>query len=783
MTVGKFIDHSERNRAETALQEREQQLRTVLQTTHEAFYLIDTTGKLLEVNNAYCTMSGYAREELLQMRVADLELLESEQEVVDHIRRVVQQGCDRFETQHRRKDGRVLDVECSVTFQDTEGGHFVCFLRDITERKRTEQSLRESEERFRKLLEMAPLPLAFVTEDGAITFRNQRFVSVFGYTAEDVPTVSEWWQRAYPDPEYRQWAIDTWETVVRVSIAEGRDIKPTEANITCKNGEVRIVEVSGITMGDKVLATFIDVTERKRTEQSLRESEQRFRNVVESAPVGMFIDTDGLFRYLNPAALALFGAEQAEQIVGQTVLERIHPDSRTAASERARQVAEERKPVPFLEERYLRLDGTELDVEVTAIPFSFQERNGAIVFARDISERKREEDKRKVLEQQLLHALKMKAVGRLAGGVAHDFNNLLTVIQGYTEMLQDALPTHAPLRRNTQEILKAADRAASLTRQLLAFGRKQILCPVVLDLNSLIDETSKMLERIIGEDIEVQVRPADPLWAIEADSDQIVQVLMNLCVNARDAMPQGGTLTIATENVTINEAHTGEAPPFVVPGQYVSVSVADTGIGISKEVQEQIFEPFFTTKTSPTGTGLGLATVYGIVKQSGGNVWVDSELGQGARFTVYLPRVRGAISTESSPEAGACLGGTETILVAEDEESLRNAVCEFLQSLGYKILAAGSGQQALSLAAQVEEPIDLLITDLVMPKISGRELSQVLGSLRLGLKTIYMSGHTEDAVLRHGIHELGNAFLQKPFSLRRLARQVRDTLDVAENLQ
>ncbi len=522
-------DISERRRAEAALEEREQHLRTILQTMQEAFYLVDTQGRLLDVNDAYCLMSGYTREELLRMQVQDLECAESAQEVAAHTRQIMCQGRDRFETRHRRKDGQVIDVESSVTFQGISGGRFVCFLRDITERKRAE--------------------------------------------------------------------------------------------------------------------------------------EQRER-----------------------------------------------------------------------------------------------------------------------LEQQLRQAQKMEAIGRLAGGVAHDFNNILMIIQSYTEMLQDCLADDNPLRRNTQEVLKASSRAASLTRQMLAFSRKQILSPVALDLTAVIYETAKMLKRLIGEDIDFQVRSAESLWTVKADSDQMVQVLMNLCVNARDAMPQGGTLTVATGNVTMEEGSLGRQE-YVPLGDYVWLSVTDTGIGISKETQGRIFDPFFTTKEVGKGTGLGLATVYGIVKQSGGYVWVESELGHGACFTIYLPRVKQAITPEMPAHAEAQPRGTETILVAEDEQALREAICDYLRSLGYTVLATGSGKEALSVASHHDEHIDLLITDVVMPGMSGRELSQMLGSLRPDLKRIFMSGYSDDAVLRHGIHVMGAAFLQKPFSLGTLARKVRDTLGRTETVQ
>jgi CheY-like chemotaxis protein len=345
-------------------------------------------------------------------------------------------------------------------------------------------------------------------------------------------------------------------------------------------------------------------------------------------------------------------------------------------------------------------------------------------------------------------------------------------------MLQDGLPVQSTFRKYTGEVIKAVDRAANLTGQMLAFSRKQIISPVMLDLNTVINETAKMLRRLIGEDIEFRVDSAKPLWAIEADSDQIAQVLMNLCVNARDAMPQGGILTITTANVTVKD-EVVEGRPYVAPGNYVQLSVADTGTGISKELQQQIFDPFFTTKEVGKGTGLGLAMVYGIVRQSGGYVWVDSDLGQGARFIVYWPKGKEAIVPEASAQVERRPRGTETVLVTEDEDALREAICNYLRNLGYTVLSANSGQQALSIASQ-QGHIDLLITDLVMPKMSGRELSHVLGSLRPDLKTVFMSGYTDDAVLRHGIQEMSAAFLQKPFSLGTLARKVRETLGRAD---
>jgi PAS domain S-box-containing protein len=570
----------------------------------------------------------------------------------------------------------------------------------------------------------------------------------------------------------------------REVIDSGRPKFRVEAPFHDISGRVRIQQtirmpfVASGTGAPAVIGMAVDITENKLAQQALAESEERLRTIVELAPDGIFVIGDqGQILEVNQAACKQLGYTRG-QLLQLNIFDFISP--RFAR----RVVARLRGHVPSgsYESAHVRADGVEVPVELSVTKIMFRGRPAFLGITRDTSDRKRAEEQREKLEQQLRQAQKMEAIGRLAGGIAHDFNNLLMVILSYTEMLQDSLPAHDTLRTNTREIMKAADRAASLTRQMLAFSRKQILSPVVLNLNAVINETAKMLRRLIGEDIEFRVNAAESLWAIEADSDQIGQVLMNLCVNARDAMPQGGTLTIATENITVEEKSIG-GHPNVPPGDYVRLSVTDTGTGISKEIQEHIFDPFFTTKEVGKGTGLGLAMVYGIVKQSGGYVWVYSELGQGACFTVSLPRVKVAVAAGMSAKTEARPPGTETILVAEDEEALREAMCGYLRSLGYTVFAAGSGQQALAVASQQEGSIDLLVTDLVMPGMSGRELAQMLGSLRLDLKTIYMSGYADEAVLRHGIPELGAAFLQKPFNLGTLARKVRDTLGRTETVQ
>jgi PAS domain S-box-containing protein len=513
------------------------------------------------------------------------------------------------------------------------------------------------------------------------------------------------------------------------------------------------------------------IAQRKEAQAEQARLARSIEQVGESV---IITDPDGSIVYVNPAFEKITGFTQAEAI-----------------GRNPRILKSDRHPAAFFQEMWgalldgetwsgnlinKRKDGSLSNTVSTISPIKDQDGRviNFVAVSRDVTSEV-------LLRNQLNLSQKIEAVGRLAGGIAHDFNNLLMVIQTYAEMLQDGLPIHDSLRLNTEQILKAAERGASLTGQMLAFSRQQIISPVALDLNAVIGEATNMLKRVIGEDIEFQVAMEDSLWATAADPDQIFQVLMNLCVNSRDAMPHGGTLTIKTRNEAVKEGGIRERP-YVLPGEYVMLSVADTGLGMSQETQENIFEPFFTTKEVGKGTGLGLAMVYGTVKQSGGYLWVDSEIGQGTCFTIFLPRVKPIAKPTIPIRREAPPRGTETLLVVEDEEFLRKGISDFLRGLGYKCLAASSGQKAL-IAASQHEHIDLLLTDVVMPKMSGRELSQTLGALRPDLKVIHMSGYTDDEVLRSGIHESRAAFLQKPFTLATLARKVRDILDGTETVR
>jgi two-component system, cell cycle sensor histidine kinase and response regulator CckA len=500
----------------------------------------------------------------------------------------------------------------------------------------------------------------------------------------------------------------------------------------------------------------------------IRRSEQRYRDLVETAPdVIIRVDDRGRMTNLNNAFTATLGWLPSEWL-GKPFFDLVHPEDLAKTKDVFFQKAD--KPAT-VETRMQSKSGSYVDVELTSAPqFHDGEVIGTLGIARNITDRMR-------LEEQFRQAQKMEAFGQLAGGVAHDFNNLLTIITGYSDMLLEGKVSADHESATIREIRHAGERAASLTRQLLAFSRKQVLKPVVLDLNTVVADTEKMLLRLIGEDIELTAALDPSLGQIKADPGQIEQVIMNLAVNARDAMPTGGHLTIETRNVELDQDYVGKHAE-VQQGNYVLLAVSDTGCGMDEPTKSRIFEPFFTTKEIGKGTGLGLATVHGIVKQSGGSIEVYSELGRGTTFKVYLPRRKETMTTgKSLPGLSKVPTGWETVLLAEDEEALRQLAFIGLQSFGYTLLVARDGDEALQLSRQHQGPIHLLVTDVVMPKMSGRQLAELVVRLRPDTKVLYLSGYTDDAIVRHGVLETDMAFLQKPFTPSILARKVREVLD------
>jgi len=535
-----------------------------------------------------------------------------------------------------------------------------------------------------------------------------------------------------------------------------------------------LLELAGdIAFGLKTLA---DEAQRRQMETALTESEERYRLLLEHAPVGIAVHTAGRVVFANPAGSKILGANSPAEIIGRLISDIIHPDNWVAAQDRIRRLLAGELDLYPVEDVYLRLDGTPVTVEVMSVPFTYQGQPAVQVIVLDITARKQAEETQAKLEGQLRQAQKMESIGRLAGGVAHDFNNLLTVIQGYSDLIQFKMPADNPVRKELEQIQAASRRASALTRQLLAFSRKQILEPTLLNLNELVTNLHKMLGRLIGEDIQITTVLQPGVWSIMADAGQIEQVIMNLVVNARDAMPTGGQLTIETCNVNLDDDYASiylEAPR----GPCVLLAVTDTGHGMDKATQARIFEPFFTTKDPGKGTGLGLATVYGIVKQSDGYITVYSEVGRGTTFKIYLPAQNLPTAPPVVHVRYQVRRGSETILLVEDEELVRTLVQTALQDEGYTILKAGHGAEALSLCAEYPGVIDLLLTDVVMPQMSGRELAERLKTLYPALKILFISGYTDDAVVRHGLLAAEVEFLSKPFEMNKLAAKVREILD------
>ncbi len=509
--------------------------------------------------------------------------------------------------------------------------------------------------------------------------------------------------------------------------------------------------------------------ERKRTEEQLHEGERKYRLLFETNPEPMFVYDFETLRILaaNGAAIARYGYSERE-FLDLTLRDiRAPEDQARLDDELSRRPAEGAVRTGV---RHRTKDGKRFEVDLVARPLEFAGRRARLVLARDVTAQRH-------LEEQLRQSQKMEAVGQLAGGIAHDFNNLLTAILGSTQLLLHNTPAGDPRREDAEEIRNAGLRAAELTRQLLAFSRRQVLAPKVLELNAVVVNMERMLRRLLGEDVALDTSLDSATGAVSADPGQLEQVLLNLAVNARDAMPGGGRLSVGTSRVTLADEHV-ERRHRLPPGDYACLAVTDTGVGMDEATQAHLFEPFFTTKEVGKGTGLGLATVYGIVKQSGGYIWVYSEPAHGTTVKVYLPRVPGvAEAAAPAPVPAAVRGGHETVLLVEDAAPVRTLARRSLEACGYRVLDASDGPAALELSARHGSAIDLLVTDVVMPGMSGRELAERLAPQRPGMKVLYTSGYTDDAMVRQGVLTAGVAFLQKPFVPDTLARKVRDVLD------
>jgi len=638
-----------------------------------------------------------------------------------------------------------------------------------TEQARAEEARRQGEERFRALIEHGADAVALVAPDGTLLFASHSIERLLGFAPAEL-VGHPGFERVHPDDAPRLHAA------LGDIIASPGTPASLELRWRHKDGAWRHIDAVAVDRLAEpavgaIVVNFRDVSERRTAEAALRESEERYRTLVEGVRDIIFaLSPEGTIASLNPAFETITGLRR-EEWVGQPFERLVHPEDLPLALELlGRVVRGELRPASQFRVRTAK--GDYRVGEFSATPQLHEGRLvGILGIGRDVTERVQ-------LEQQLRQAQKMEAVGRLAGGIAHDFNNILTAITGYADLLLEDLGATDPRRQDADEIHKAADRAAGLTRQLLAFSRQQVLQPTVLEVNKLVSDLEKMLRRLLGEDVELGTRLAPTTGRVKADPGQLEQVIMNLAVNARDAMPNGGKLTLETGNVDLDEAYAADHYPGRA-GPFVLLAVSDTGIGMSEETQAHMFEPFFTTKEKGKGTGLGLATVYGIIKQSGGFIWVYSEVGHGTTFKLYLPRVEELAERASQPAQAPARAarGTETVLVVEDEAPVRSVARQVLERHGYTVLEAPSAEAALDIATRYSGTIHLLLTDVVMPGLNGRELASRLATLRPDARVIFMSGYTDDAVTRHGVLEPGSTYVQKPFTPDAIARKVREVLD------
>jgi PAS domain S-box-containing protein len=645
----------------------------------------------------------------------------------------------------------------------------------LIERARSEEALRESEDRFHSTFDQAAVGIAHVGIAGEWLLVNQKVCDILGYTSDELL------QMTFQDVTHSD-DLEADLANVRTLLAGELSNYVMKKRYVRKDGALIWIQLTVSLTRDRLgfpkyfISVLEDISERQQAEEALRQSEQRYRLLFENNPHPMWVyDIESLrFLAVNNAAVHHYGFSH-EEFIGMTIKD-IRPKADVPVLPDEISMLVEGVNLSGVW-KHRKKDGTLIDVQIVAHHLDFAGRRAALVLAHDITEQKAAEEALRRSEEKLQQSQKLEAVGRLAGGLAHDFNNILTAITGYSDLVLRRLTAADPMRQNVEEIRRAANRAASLTHQLLAFSRKQIMQVKVLDLNAIVLDMKAFLRRVIGEDIDFSTNLEPEVGMVKADPSQLEQVIMNLAVNARDAMPEGGKLTIETKNVFLEQRDVDDQLS-VKPGKYTVLSVSDTGAGMESETQKRIFEPFFTTKEQGKGTGLGLSMVYGIVKQSGGSIRVYSEAGRGTTFKIYLPLVeesgRRDQPVASLPDVPR---GTETVLVVEDEDIVRELVREVLEVEGYSVVSARRGKDALKLCVEHPEAISLLVTDVVMPEMSGRELAERLTEIRPEVRVLFISGYTDDSVIRHGVLEAGTAFLQKPFTPNELARKVRGVLD------
>ncbi len=761
-------DVTERKQAERRIQESEDRYRALFEQSRDAIAILSPAGSFIDVNQSFLELFGYTLDEIAGLNARELwadpehfsqwrQRLERDGYVRDYLWKAL------------TKDARVLDCLATTSVNRTKEGEieYQTISRDVTEQQRAQDALRESEEKYRLIFQYSPIGVFHFDTNGIITACNDSLVEILGSSRDRLIGANA--LKIVTDQNVLRaikkaisGGIDHYENYY-TSVTGGRttyakcDFGPIFGNDGAIVGGIGLLE---------------DVSERKQAEEELHRSETKYRTILETITDGYHeVDLEGNLTLVNDSFCRILGYSHQE-LLGFNY--RLFMDEKNADRifDAYNQVFKTGRPNPGFTYQIIRKDGTRRDVSVSIVLMMTPDNQptGFRSILRDITDRR-------LLEEQLRQAAKMEAIGQLAGGIAHDFNNLLTAMIGYCNLMAEELPLDGPHQEKLSCVTHTAERAAALTQQLLAFGRKQVLEMRPLNLNEVVSAFESMLRRLIGEDIEISMQLDRDLSTVQADSGQMDQILLNLCVNARDAMPAGGQVTLETADVVLDEEY-ARAWPEVVPGPYVMLSVSDTGMGMDSETIAHIFDPFFTTKDKGVGTGLGLATVYGIVKQHQGHISAYSEPGLGTTFKVYLPqsaRVTG-LDSQRAP-FGPKPYGTETVLVVEDEPVVRNLASEALKMLGYAALTAADPTEAIAVSGNHDGPIDLLLTDVVLPEMDGRSLYNTLSRSRKDLKVLFMSGYTEDFIVHRGVLDQGVHFLRKPFSIDRLGRKIRQVLD------